>query len=250
MTDESRTDADDDAAAMLAPVVAELRECFLVTPSAEVAQRHLDAMFAAITVAERPDDAAAGHVVAMRARRRWIAGAAAAGALALTSGLAAAGELPAPLQQRVSGVVANVGIHVPTGVDVPQSPDGEHPVDDPAGTNGNPQNDGNGQSEDAPGHGGDAPGQSEDAPGQGGDSPGQSENAPGKGGSDPGNSGNAPDPSTTTTVDDGKTPPSTTPVAPSPPSTTPTPPSTGVTPTTPTLPTPPTTVHNQGSDKK
>ncbi len=40
--------------------------------------------------------------------------------------------------------------------------------------------DGRGQSTDAPGRGGDSPGQSEDAPGRGGDAPGNSENAPGK----------------------------------------------------------------------
>jgi hypothetical protein len=176
----------------LGPVYDELRAAFLVAPPDHVADAHLEAMFAALGAAEAAR--APTRVTALAGRRKWIASAAALGALTLTGGLAAAGELPAPLQSRVSAVVSNIGIHVPDGDerDAPVVPDDPRPGPTAPGgaSNGHPQNDGNGQSEDAPGHGGVAPGQSEDAPGQGGVAPGKSEDAPGH--TDSTNPGNGP----------------------------------------------------------
>lgn len=108
----------------LAQVLRELRAELTSAPSEDVAERHLAAITAAAAGAahEAPTPAPVGRL------RRWGRRVAAAGALkiatvataavAVTSGgLAATGNLPQPAQDRVSDVLSNVGIHVPSGTD-------------------------------------------------------------------------------------------------------------------------------------
>jgi hypothetical protein len=85
-----------------AALVGVLRRTYLQDPAPEVAARHL----AAMAEATRP----------RRRRRRLVVAAAAAGAVSLAGGatLAAAGELPAPLQTQVAGLAGRVHISLPS----------------------------------------------------------------------------------------------------------------------------------------
>jgi hypothetical protein len=229
----------------LAGVVADLRAAYLVDPDELLARRHLSAM--AIAAAEV---AAAEPAPRRRRRRRVLVPVGVAGGLILaTSGLAAAGVLPGPVQRAVAAAARPFGVELqtdssPIRSDTPGaggrtadagSPDTGPPTSTPPVD----------PSQDAPGHGGTNPGQSEqapgqqdapgasgDAPGHGGENPGQSDQAPGQGGANPGQSDQAP----------GHDPTSTNPSA-----TRPSPPTSHVPPTTlhtpPTSHVPPTTVH-------
>src|SRR5262245_34433604 len=104
----------------LGATLVDLRQAFLVPAGPDVAVRHLDAMFeAARSPASRP--------VPLRRRRKALAAAGVcAGLVVATSGLAAAGVLPEPLQRAIARAADPLGIHLPDGSSLrPSSPDGD-----------------------------------------------------------------------------------------------------------------------------
>jgi hypothetical protein len=158
-------------------VADDLRALYLHPPVEPVAQAHLRTMRAAVDAlagAPRPVD----DLDARRRTRRRALGVAAGGFVLLSGGLAAAGELPPSIQQRVSSIVSPVGIHPPQGRGVadPRGPSIDPTVSLPA--RGPQSNDR--QPPAPPGQGGVAPGESPNAPGNGGADPGRSEVAPDK----------------------------------------------------------------------
>jgi hypothetical protein len=101
-------------------IAEDLRALYGQEPHDALAQAHLAAVFAAVDAlaAEGLDRATDENVVDLGSRRRvgrTVFGAAAIGAAILTGGLAAAGELPPAVQQRVASLVAPAGIHLPSG---------------------------------------------------------------------------------------------------------------------------------------
>ncbi|MBI2705976.1 MAG: hypothetical protein HYX32_11910 [Actinobacteria bacterium] len=195
----------------------DLRRAFIVPVEPSVAQQHLDAMFA--TAGDRSDTVAAQR--SRRKRKLLAAAGVSAGLVFATSGLAAAGVLPEPVQRAIARAASPLGIRLPDGSSLrPSSPDGNGNQTGPDGGGGSsdqaPASDRSststaptstsppGNSENAPGQGGENPGNAESAPGQqtdpgnsqnapglGGPNPGQAPNGPGQGGQNPGNSGNS-----------------------------------------------------------
>jgi len=160
-------------------IADDLRALYLHPPVERVAQAHLRCIRDAVDGLDAP-----GEVTSLDARRRsgrWAVGAAAAGAVVLTGGLAAAGELPAAIQERVASIVAPTGIHLPTGR--ADRPGPNEPSIDPtvslppyANTNGRLPADGgqgvgHGESDKTPGAGGIEPGKDQVAPGHAGGLP-------------------------------------------------------------------------------
>jgi hypothetical protein len=202
--------AADDPVTALPVLTAVLRGTLLAPPDEVTRRRHLAAMVAAH--AETRPTALAHHepvrpTLARRGRRRPLVAAGVAGAVLLGSaGLAAAGQLPAPVQSRLAAAARIVGLTLP--VPVP-----DRPPTDPSGPSGPaaavpaapqiltgepvaPAPTAPPAAEvpipTAPGHDGSAPGQSGNTPGQSGNTPGQSGSAPGQSGSAPVQSGNTP----------------------------------------------------------
>jgi hypothetical protein len=171
--------------------VAQMRGELLVAPSETVAEQHLAAMRAAIgTTPATPE------VIDLRARRvrRAIAGTT-IGLLALgaTGGLAAAGVLPAPLQDALSRAARVVAIDLPRSapgttvapVELPDTPGATAPGNTgstPAQTGVTPTGRDDAPGATAPGRTGETPGAT--APGQTGETPGAT--APGQTGETPG----------------------------------------------------------------
>ncbi|MBK5224923.1 MAG: hypothetical protein JJE52_19025, partial [Acidimicrobiia bacterium] len=167
---------DDRAAA--GSFIADLRAGLLAPPSDEVAASHLAAMFGALDA--KGSGAQVVDLTQRRARRTLAGALVAAGALGLTGGFAAAGTLPAPVQDAVSRV-ANV-----FAIDLPNSDEVDHDPDDIIVTVDNPSitapgRTGDNPSDTAPGRTGDNP--SDTAPGRTGDNP--SDTAPGRTGDNP-----------------------------------------------------------------
>ncbi|QGG96198.1 hypothetical protein [Actinomarinicola tropica] len=208
-------------------VLAGLREAAVEPVAEDVAARHLAAMFAAAgpgdvdltggpdAAGDDPDGGAVIDLTARRSKRAAVGGVIAIAALSLTGGLAAAGTLPAPLQNTVARVADAFSIPVPTAderdhVDVDDAPPTSTSADDtstttrpgqsgdtpgataPGRTGETPGQSGDTPGATAPGRTGDTPGQSGETPGQSGDTPGQSGNPPGQSGDAPGQSGEAP----------------------------------------------------------
>ena len=200
----------------LGGVVADLKDAFLVPPDELTTRRHLAAL------AEARDDIEAASSRSRRARRRrriLVPIGVSGGLILATSGLAAAGELPAPIQHAVAAVAAPFGIDLPE-TDAPSAPQGTPGTEDdpstavtstPAAPSGGPDADtsspspGADTARSAPGQVGTdpppsdrapeqstGPGKSDQVPGHGGTNPGKSGQAPGHGGTDPGKSGQAP----------------------------------------------------------
>ena len=123
-----------------------LREAYLEPPAEDVAERHLAAMMAASEL---------GSLRAARRRRKWMIGMGlGAGVLAGTTGLAAAGMLPAPLQGAVADLVSPLGWHIPGGDDAPADAP-SLPTEAPSGESGRVPS-GSGATDPQPG--GDEPG--------------------------------------------------------------------------------------------
>ncbi len=200
-----------------------MRDELCVAPDLFTRARHLAAMEAAANdVAD-----AVGAAGRQRPRALVLVGAATLGVLALTSGLAAAGTLPAPVQRQAARMAHAVGLEIPgRGDAVKEVPTGgSAPGPDPTSRRSPRPNRGStdpspppatvgsgaatGRSSvptpaaippipapapdvpDVPGGSGDAPGRTgsgSDAPGNSGNAPGHADPVP----SAPGNSGNAP----------------------------------------------------------
>ncbi len=203
---------------LIAPLHA-LRDELRVPAPAQARWNHLAAMrrAAADPTVESPIDPTAELPTAVApeaARRRnhralVLVAAATVGVVGLTGGLAAAGRLPRPAQDRVSDFAEIVGVDLPrhedsTDIDRPSTPStapGRTGVAPAAGTRG-PGATGTppGASGSAPGHSPTGPGRSGSAPGHTKDTtgdtpttaPGSSGSAPGRTGGSPGNPGNAP----------------------------------------------------------
>ncbi len=126
----------DPAVTDAAAVVAGLRQSLLVEPPPSVADRHLAAMLAARPVAPSPL-APAEVRPSLRTRvLRWAAVAGIAGGVTLSGGLAAAGNLPGPLQDRVSGAAGWLGIDLPRSSPPEPVPAAEPDQQDPPATHG------------------------------------------------------------------------------------------------------------------
>ncbi|MFN8041636.1 MAG: hypothetical protein U0Q07_20640 [Acidimicrobiales bacterium] len=185
LTDARSDGLSGDLAESVDAVAADLRQAFLVDPDPAVAQDHLAAM-AAVALDRgslAPTDGRSG--------RKAVAAAVVAGAVLLgTAGLAAAGALPAPVQNAAHRLVA------PIGIDLPTTADG----DGPATTSTTVPPTGGGPTGAAPGASGAAPGPEGTNLGVGGGEPpglvanggtvptdpGASGAAPGQGGVNPG----------------------------------------------------------------
>lgn len=114
----------------LAQVLRELRSALSSRPPEDVAEDHL----AAITAAAADAAHGAPTVAPVGRLRRWGRRVSAAGALKIATaatvaaaatggGLAASGDLPQPVQERVSDVLSRVGITVPSGETADGQPD-------------------------------------------------------------------------------------------------------------------------------
>ena len=162
-------------------VVDQLRAALVQPVDEGVAERHLEAIFAAA------DEHTKGVIdLRSRSRRRGVVGGAIAIAtLTVTSGLAAAGTLPSPIQDAVSSVASVFSIDLPSSSDSDGGIDGvDVPGDDAPGRTGATPG------ATAPGQTGDTPSGPEDTPGA--TAPGQTGEPPGGSGSNPGNSGDTP----------------------------------------------------------
>jgi hypothetical protein len=107
--DEVGVGLDADHLPALPAIAADLRSVFVRAPSSQTAERHLAAMVSA----------SVAPVVPLRSgrKRAAVAGVVAAAAIVLTGGLAAAGVLPAPVQDRVSRLARPLGVNLPRSDD-------------------------------------------------------------------------------------------------------------------------------------
>jgi hypothetical protein len=191
-------------------VVEDLRAVYLVAPAPAVADAHLAAMADAFGTSELVD----ARVLPIRIpRRRLVVAAAAFSAVLGTAGLAAAGGLPAPVQNRIAAFVAPIGIAIPRNdvepaIRAPSSPahpgtsNGRHSTGT-ANKPGDPRSPGS-----ASDPGSTYPGSLGNAPDDGTD-PNQPNNTPRPGGTIPGEQPSDPPGTVPQTVDPDPTTPGT-----------------------------------------